>query len=414
MKVFFIFIYLCFIVSAKRHKYSFEYASTSDSASDSSEDKEVLPFTDGYFDTRGGIRKYFALEAALVDHGRNVICSPIAALMPLGKLLIGAKSKGKAEQELLDALGLKRSIQLKNAFALLVTNMLYLQGVTLDVASRIFVSTESKVNETFDRIATKLFKTSVRKIDVFNPRETAQQINDWVADKTRNKITKLISSSDISKDVSLIAVNAIYFAGKWKDEFDKSYTGDFHSPTGTRRIPMMSHSGKYKYWKCDVINAEVIEIPYKGSQSSMVIVLPFSNTGLTALLRTLKLSSNLLNDALEKMKYSNVLLSMPKFKIESELDLRYLYQKIGLHSIFNPVKSGLTEIIEDEEVFVSKAIHKAVIEVNEKGTKAAAVSGLVLQLASASLNQPIFRADRPFLFYVNIYREQLFSGVFSG
>ncbi|KAJ8732242.1 hypothetical protein PYW08_014972 [Mythimna loreyi] len=415
MKIFIIIIYLCFIVSARKHKKT-KYTSTSSesdaSTSSSSDESDVFSFSDDYFDFRGKIKRSFALEAALQDHGRNMICSPVTALIPLAKLLVGAKRR--AEKELLIAIGLKKTEQLKSAIAHLITNMMYLQGVTLDVASRIYISSDKSINENFKDVTKKIFHSSVQKIDVYDPRETAAKINDWVADKTRNKITKLVSSSDITKDVSMILVNAIYFAGRWAHPFEKSFTGDFYSPSGVRRLPMMSHDGRYKYWKSDIINAEVVEIPYEGKQASMVVVLPFSRTGLPALLRTLKLSSKVLNKELEKMKLREIILTMPKFKIETELDMKRLYQKLGLRSIFDSRSSGLTGIVEDEEVYVTKAIHKAIIEVNEKGTEAAAVSGVAVEYLSSVFNQRKFLADRPFLFYIKQAKEQLFSGVFSG
>ncbi|XP_063890372.1 antichymotrypsin-2 [Helicoverpa armigera] len=415
-----LFVYISFLVSAKKHKQrgsigSSEYREYDEAKKHLSTSEEEPPPPlghDSFFEMRGSLRREFALQAALDNHGRNMICSPISAMMPLGKLVLGAKKT--TEKELLSALGLTERKQISTAFRLLITNMEYLPGVTLDVASRIYVSSKADINKKFMKRTKKIFKSSCRKIDRSNPSRTARDINKWVAEKTKNKITELLSDNDITEDTSMVLVNAVYFAGAWSNPFDNTFTGDFHTPTGVRRMPKMSREGSYNYYKSDTLNAQVIEIPYKGDYCSMVIVLPYSNDGLPVLLRALKLAPELLNEALDRMKSTEVLLTMPKFKIESEFDLRDLYRKIGLRSMTDRSKSDLTGIVDDETIYVSKAIHKAVIEVNERGTEAAAATEVEVVFTSAILNLPIFDANRPFLFYITFVQEQLFAGVFSG
>ncbi|KAH9629185.1 hypothetical protein HF086_009575 [Spodoptera exigua] len=189
-------------------------------------------------------------EAAFVDHGRNMICSPVSALMPLGKLALGAE--GRSERELLHALGLSNTEQIKSTFSQLITNMEYLPGVTLDVASRIYVGSDNRINKRFLKDTKEIFKSSCQKIDTSKPSKAASLINNWI-----------------------------------------------------------------------------VEIPYEGEQSAMIIVLPYSTNGLPGLLRALKLAPELLNEALEKMKKTDLILTMPKFKIESQLDISTLYKKVS-------------------------------------------------------------------------------------
>ncbi|CAH1644122.1 unnamed protein product [Spodoptera littoralis] len=419
MRLYFILVYLGIIVSARKHKHKNVEGNTTKETTQTKmryieseeQDVEHVTFVDTYLDFRGTMRKQFALEAALVDHARNMICSPMSALMPLGKLALGAE--GKSEKELLKALGLSNSKQIESSFAHLITNMQYLPGVTLDVASRIYVGSESTLNRKFEKHTKQIFKSSCQKIDASDPSQTASMINDWVSEKTRGKIKKLVRSSDISRDTSLILVNAIYFYGSWNNQFSRTYTDDFHSPSGTHRVPMMTRQGTYNYYQCDTLNAQIVEIPYEGGQSSMVIVLPYSKNGLAVLLRALKLAPELLNQALEKMKKTDLILCIPKFKIETEIDLGALYKKVGLRSLFDVRKSKLTGIVDNESVHISKAIQKAVIEVNEKGTEAAAVS-VLFGLGSSPLgpNAIIVNANYPFYFIVSANKEQLFVGTF--
>ncbi|XP_035458993.2 antichymotrypsin-2 isoform X2 [Spodoptera frugiperda] len=416
MRLYFILIYLGVIVSAKKHKHrssdkdSTTEATRTRSWESAEHDAETITFVDTYLDLRGTMRKEFALEAAFVDHARNMICSPMSALMPLGKLALGAE--GRSERELLKALGLESSKQLETSFAHLITNMQYLPGVTLDVASRVYVASDKSLNRKFEKHTKQIFKSSCQRIDTSEPSDTASMINNWVREKTRGKIKRLIEPSDISKHTSLILVNAIYFYGTWHERFTKTYTDDFHSASGTRRIPMMSREGTYNYYQCDTLNAQIVEIPYEGGQSSMIVVLPYNKNGLPVLLRALKLAPELLNQALEKMKKADLILCMPKFKIETDFDLGDLYKKVGVRSIFDPKKSKLTGIIDDETVHVSKAIHKAVIEVNEKGTEAAASSATII-VTSAGIRPKRFEANHPFYFMITAIKEQLFVGTFQ-
>ncbi|KAF9422863.1 hypothetical protein HW555_001647, partial [Spodoptera exigua] len=115
--------------------------------------------------------------------------------------------------------------------------------------------------------------------------------------------------------------------GTWREQFKSTFMDDFYSPSGTRHIQMMSRQGTYKHYQCDDLNAQIVEIPYEGEQSAMIIVLPYSTNGLPGLLRALKLAPELLNEALEKMKKTDLILTMPKFKIESQLDISTLYKK---------------------------------------------------------------------------------------
>ncbi|KAF9422864.1 hypothetical protein HW555_001648, partial [Spodoptera exigua] len=101
---------------------------------------------------------------------------------------------------------------IKSTFSQLITNMEYLPGVTMDVASRIYVGSDNRINKRFLKDTKEIFKSSCQKIDTSKPSKAASLINNWVSEKTRGKIEKLIHSNDISRDTSLILVNAIYFA----------------------------------------------------------------------------------------------------------------------------------------------------------------------------------------------------------
>ncbi|KAM3962912.1 antichymotrypsin-2 [Aphomia sociella] len=375
---------------------------------DSLEDKRDESY---YLDLRGTLRKYFAIQTTQSDAKENVICSPVSALLPLGKLAMGAV--GTSRRELLDAVGYRKS-KLKRRFKKLISAMRYLPGVTLDVVSRLYVSKVVTLNKKFVRNAKDVFQSSVDTLDYNSPREAANRINSWVRKETNGMIDNIISPLGISSYTSLILINAIYFAGKWKLPFTKVELGSFHSPRGTKQVPMMTQSGLFKYTKSDILKAQIIEIPYTGDKASFVIVLPYTEKyGLEILLNELMDGPEILDAEMSRMRDVEIILTIPKFKVQTELDLKVSYEKLGLRSIFHASESKLSRILDDGVVYVSKAVQKAVIEVSEKGTEAAAASSVSITWTSL-VKQIMFNADRPFLYYIVVDNQQLFAGIFNG
>ncbi|KAL0840633.1 hypothetical protein ABMA28_015832 [Loxostege sticticalis] len=361
------------------------------------------------FDLSGTVKSKFALHAALIDPSKNLICSPISALLPLGKLVFGTE-RGKVRNELLDAIGYTKK-KVKRRLRSLISKLKYLPGVTLSIFSTLYISQSQQLRRKFIKTTMSVFKSTCEKLDFTRPAESASVINRKVSEATNGKITKIIGAGDISPSTSLILVNAIYFSGLWKKPFKDVSVGDFHSPTGVRKVPMMKRKGEYNYVRSETLRAQIIEIPYKGNKASFVIVLPFAQNGLTLLLRQLKVAPNLLNQAMTGMTESTVLLTMPKFRIESELNLNVLYEHIGVRSIFLSDRSGLKRIVNNQKVFVSRAVQKAYIEVTEKGTEAAAATAVHLMMSAMPV---MFTADRPFLFFVKADKYQLFAGIYTG
>ncbi|XP_072940643.1 antichymotrypsin-2-like [Epargyreus clarus] len=335
-------------------------------------DADYTLLSNDFIALNGALRRSFALTAAIDSHEKNMICSPLSALLPLGKLALGAK--GETLDELLLTIGVNKKWKLKSHFKPLIRDLMYLPGVKLDIASRIYISIYALLQSKFESRAKSIFNSSVEKADFGNPAVAAHDINTWVAKNTNGMIKELISASDITPDTSLLMVNAIYFSGKWKLPFERVQDGTFHSPSGDKTVPMMVSYSWYNYVRSKILGAQIIEIPYDGEKASFLIVLPYKKNGLSSLLTQLKIAPELLDLEMGRMARLKVVLSMPKFKMESQLDLRKLFIKLGLTGIFKPRNSDMQDIVQDRTVFVSNAIQKAVIEVTENGTEAAAVS----------------------------------------
>ncbi|CAH2107631.1 unnamed protein product [Euphydryas editha] len=363
-----------------------------------------------HLDLCGSLRKSFFVHGVHSKPYESAVCSPISALMPLGKLTLGAD--GGTLQELLDAVGVSKKSMISNQFKRLILELRYLPGVRLDIASKLYVSSKSHLQRAFADQARDIFESSITKIDFQYPTYTAEEINTWVSSQTNGRIQNIISPDDITPTTSLILVNAVYFNAKWETPFKNVKNGTFHTLSGKKTIPMMKRVGPYNYTKSEALGAELVKIPFKEGMVTFLLVLPISNTGLLVLLNQLKLAPDILEAAISQMEERNVDLTIPKFKIETDLNLKEVYEKIGVKGIFNEQDSGLTNIIRGGTISVSSAKHKAFIEVNEYGTEAAASSGI----GFTTLSQVTFsnvhhvKADHPFLFFILVRGQQLFAG----
>ncbi|XP_045446601.1 netrin receptor UNC5C-like [Melitaea cinxia] len=290
--------------------------------------------------------------------------------MPLAKLALGAERA--TLKELLDAIGVSQKNLISEHFKRLILELRYLPGVRLDIASKLYVSLKSHLQKAFVDQARDIFASSISKLDFEYPTYAAEEINTWVSAQTNGRIQDIISANDITPTTSLILVNAVYFNAKWETQFSNIKNGTFHTLSSKKTIPMMKSVGPYNYTKSEALGAELVMIPYKDGMVTFLLVLPLSNTGLSVLLDQLKLAPDILEAAISQMEERNVDLIMPKFKIETDLNLKEVYEKVGVKGIFSKQDAGLTNIVRDEIVSVSSAKHKAFIEVNEFGTEAAA------------------------------------------
>ena len=235
-----------------------------------------------------------------------------------------------------------------------------------------------------------------------NPEAARKTINDWVETQTRDKIKDLIDSSAIKKDTDLILTNAIYFKGAWATPFPKSATKDepFGNGDKTIPVPMMHLAGSFDYSEDEAAGLQVLSLPYSGNELAMVVLLPRKPDGLAGL--EASLTGPRLDGWLAKPSNRQVEISMPRFKLERDVELSGVLASLGMRSAFGAGAdfSGMTE---DRRLVLSAVIHKAFADVNEEGTEAAAATAVVMMRMSAMVpRQPpvAFRADHPFLFLI--------------
>jgi serpin B len=212
-------------------------------------------------------------------------------------------------------------------------------------------------------------------------------------------IKNLIPPGLLTRQTSLVVTNAIFFLGKWEAPFRPDNTKDepFHLETGgVVNAPLMTREDRYHYAADNLCQA--LELPYRGGDLSMMVLLPHSGLKLVDLEDML--NQDRLDTLTRRMRPEKVIVSLPRFETESSLNLNTALRKLGLVKAYDTADfSGITG---NPDLQIGTVLHKARVEVEETGTKAAAATAAVM-LASAApgASEPeIFRADHPFLYLI--------------
>ena len=205
----------------------------------------------------------------------------------------------------------------------------------------------------------------------------------------------------ITPSTALVVVNAIYFKGDWAEKFDQEKTSKqlFHvTSSRTVQVDMMfKHFKKTKFGRIDELDCSALELPYKGGELSMLILLPNKKDGLSTLEKNI--NANQLMSISSSMYPGNVDVSLPKFKLESTFKLNDCLKELGMPDVFDENKADLSGMSSSEQLYVSLVVHKAYVDVNEEGTEAAAATAAVITECSYSIPHK-FNADHPFLFVI--------------
>jgi serpin B len=278
------------------------------------------------------------------------------------------------------------------------------------VANRIWANISTKLAPDFVEQNTKYYGAGVERID-FNKSSAAPTINRWVESQTNNLIKDLLKPDDV-KGAELVLVNAIYFYGEWLLAFDKEQSMDMNFTTSTGEVvqtkfmTMRNWSKKtdnktFKYTEDD--NVQVLELPYEDNKASMVVVLPKPNYSLAQLIEDLDESKiQTWQQNLANLRYK-LNLYLPKWKIIQQFSLTTVLKKMGMNIPFTEA-ADFSSMVQNNVVKISDVIHKAFVEVSEKGTEAAAATAVIIKrTTSVEPREEVkinFVADHPFLYYI--------------
>lgn len=280
-------------------------------------------------------------------------------------------------------------------------------------ANKIYVSDDVPVRDcVVNDFEQELEKYPFKK----DPEASRVSINTWVENTTHHMIKDLLPPGSIDPTTTLVLVNAAYFKGIWENKFNPNLTKPeifYVSPTKQIMVDMMHVEGTFRHEISESLGAHILELPYKGDNISMYILLPpFSNTE-DSIETTLK---NLNLDSFRRIVDGGSLVSrtvqvaLPKFALETTIELVPVLESLGVGNLFT-VNADFRSLT-NSKVSVGEGIHKARIEINEHGAHAAAATAFLTWRMSDDEDVFKFRCDKPFVYF--IYNQHSHTVLFVG
>uniref|UniRef100_A0A3P8W769 Serpin B6 n=1 Tax=Cynoglossus semilaevis TaxID=244447 RepID=A0A3P8W769_CYNSE len=286
----------------------------------------------------------------------------------------------------------------------------------LSVANRLYGEQSYQFVEDFLGLTRKHYNAELEAVDFVGSHEAARvNINNWVENQTQGKIKDVLANGVVDNMTRLVLVNAIYFKGNWNKQFEERATRDAQfriNKNDTKPVKMMYQKAKFPLTYISEVSCQILEIPYKDKDLSMLIFLPSeiedNSTGLEKLEKALTYENVMEWTRPDMMDDVEVQLGLPRFKMEEKYDLKNVLVNMGMVDAFDVAMS----MSPSNDLFLSKVVHKAFVEVNEEGTEAAAATAAVMMLRSLPRPPPPFIADHPFLFFIrhNATKSILFAG----
>jgi serpin B len=262
---------------------------------------------------------------------------------------------------------------------------------TLEMANSLWLAERLVPHALYVEVVRDTYEADMETVDFGDNIVTTDLINGWAAEKTRDKIPKVLKPDDVDDSTLAAILNAIYFKGAWEVPFDPDDTrpGDFDTGNGTVQADMMHMVAPFDYAEYD--GTQILRMPYVGDRLSMLVVLPPSRDGMIPLEESL--TAEVFEEWRQGMHGTDIAVFIPKFEAKTHYDLIPKLEDLGITLIFS---GGNFSGISDTGMFVDKAVQDAYVKVNEEGTEAAAVTTIIL----GESEPPKFIADRPFLFFI--------------
>lgn len=274
--------------------------------------------------------------------------------------------------------------------------------IELRAANRLWIQEQFPVEENFLEL-TREFYRAVPELANFrnNPDAIRQAINQWVEKFTAERIQNLLPEGSVEALTRLILVNALYFKSPWASTFEEAATQeqDFRLQSGeTIKVPMMYQTGTFR--GKDLHGLSLIELPLKDRRLSFLVILPEAGQNIDASDLQQRIDRGDISLDPQNWERMGTILRLPRFRVESELDLNSLMGGMGVEMLFSAGQADLTGIADEGDLFVSGAFQKAFIEVVEGGVEAAAATAIVIRTTSMPMFEREFSANRPFYYAV--------------
>ena len=331
----------------------------------------------------------------------NIFFSPFSISTAMAMVYEGAE--GKTAKEIKSVFGFpKYDNSRRNQYSNLLSEINKKdKEYALKTANALWAEQDFHFLDEYLTTVEKYYGGKTTNLDFKNEPEASRLIiNNWVEDKTNDKIKDLLPEDVIDADTRLVLTNAIYFKAKWLIQFDADKTSDEYfrvNPDKSIKVPMMqptSQKSTFNYTQNK--DLQILEMPYAGEDLSMLILLPLDDD-----IEVLENSFTIekLTEWKKSLRKRRVKIYIPKFKFETKYFMKNTLSNLGMPTAFTNSAdfSGMTGT---KDLKIDKVIHQAFIEVNEEGTEAAAATGVKFAMTSRPPPTPIFKADHPFIFII--------------
>ena len=329
----------------------------------------------------------------------NIFYSPYSISAALAMTYEGAK--GQTAEEMKSVFYFPENNILRSNFAAIYNNINKgAQDYELKTGNALWVQQDFPfLGEYISRVE-KYYGGKAANLDFIKETEQSRQtINSFIEKQTNNKIKDLIPAGFLDTTTRLVLTNAIYFKGIWEWEFDVSNTREedfkISSDNIVKTSMMNMEPNKAKFNYADMGDLQILELPYKGDKISMLVLLPAENLDVIES----ALTAEKLNEYKSKMEETKLdAISLPKFEFDTKYFMKDTLSALGMPTAFSDIAdfSGMTG---KKDLFISFVIHQAYVNVDEKGTEAAAATAVGMKL-TAVMPSNIFRADHPFIFLI--------------
>lgn len=354
---------------------------------------------------------YYQLEQSETG---NIFYSPYSIFSALAMTYEGAK--GETAEEMESVLHFPEVDTLRANFAAIYNNINKEdKEYELKTGNALWVQQDYPFLDDYLNIVERYYGGKAVNVDfVREPEKSIQTINSFIEEQTNGKIKDLIPEGAINELTRLVLTNAIYFKGTWEWEFDKSDTKekDFKiTPKEVVKIQMMHMDpDKTEFNYAELEKLQILELPYKGENISMLILLPkqgetydYETEEIIVYNYTLgdiELSAEKLNEYKAHMKKTKLdSISVPKFEFDTKYFMKEVLSAMGMHSAFSS-DADFSGIDGKRNLFINQVIHQAYVNVDEEGTEAAAATAVGMVETAMPRNMKIFNADHPFIFII--------------
>lgn len=278
----------------------------------------------------------------------------------------------------------------------------YLQTPTgtnssLRLVNRMFVQEGFHVEERFVDLARDEFVAPIERVSFADPERARAQINARIAEQTETRIPELLPEDSLDETTRVVVTNAVYFLGEWKFSFPPENTSErdfLTSRQKTKPVLMMRQTVTLRYSEGD--DFSLVELPYAGGKTSMIVLLPRQHGGLSDVEKHLTLST--LRQRIDELRADRVTIALPRLTLRHSVRLKAPLKSLGMHEAFGP-GADFSGIHPEPLLYISEAYHQTFIKLDERGTEASAATAVVMNIKSKP-KTTAFIADHPFLFFI--------------